>query len=223
MPLTLRRVIAYIIDIILVSMVSSIISTNVYINKDYNKYMDTFDKYSKEYDNYVDEVDTLKKDFDDEKITEDVYNSKLEKLDKDFSTKDTDYNYKLIKLSIIPTILNILIILFYFVVIQFYFGGKTLGKKIMKIKVVSNNGKDLTIINFLIRSLILNGVLISISNIIFLLLLSKNNYIVYNNIIYVVNYVVEALIVFTILFDKNKRGVHDYLSNTIVKEDINEV
>ena len=161
MSLTFKRVVAYIIDIIIVSLVSSLISANSYINKDYNKYMDTIDEYSKEYDNYKEKIESLKQELTDKKINEDSYNSQVNELDEEFKDKDINYNYKLVKLSIIT--------LFYFVVIQFYFNGKTLGKKIMKIKVLSNNGKNLTIFNFFIRCLLLNGVFINTLSIIFLI------------------------------------------------------
>ena len=109
-------------------------------------------------------------------------------------------------------------IMLYFIVIQFYFGGQTLGKKILKLKVVSNNDKKLSIVNFLIRSLVVNELFINILNVIFLFVLSKGNYLVYNKIIYVITYILEMAILFTIVFDKHNRGLHDYISNTKVIE-----
>ena len=109
-------------------------------------------------------------------------------------------------------------IMLYFIVMQFYFGGQTLGKRILKLKVVSNNDKKLSIINFFIRSLIVNEIFINILNVIFILVLSKGNYLIYNKIIYVVTYILEMAILFTMVFDKQNRGLHDYISNTKVIE-----
>jgi uncharacterized RDD family membrane protein YckC len=132
--------------------------------------------------------------------------------------REIEYSYKLLKYSIIPTIVNLMCIMLYFIVMQFYFGGQTLGKKILKLKVVSNNNKKLSIVNFLIRSLVVNELIINILNVICLFVLSKGNYLTYNKIIYVVTYILEMAILFTIVFDKNNRGLHDYISNTKVIE-----
>lgn len=250
MKFILKRIGAYLIDIILVSLVATMLSSNTYINKDYKKYEETYAEYTNKYDaynkyytkleNYYDDNKLTKKEYDkllelneeytssleeyydDKKINEEEYNKILENLNTDYSNIETNYSYKLLKYSIIPTIVSLMCILLYFVVIQFYFNGQTLGKKIMKIRVISNNDKDLSILNFLIRSLIVNEVLINILNIIFLIVLSKNNYIVYNQIIYVITYILEMVIMFTIVFDKNNRGLHDYISNTKVIEDKKE-
>lgn len=216
MKIVFKRIIAYIIDIVIVSVVSTLITSNSYINKDYNKYVNTYDKYQEYSDQYKKNVKELDKSLDDEKISEKEYEKKLNKLNNSFDEKSIDYNYKLIKLSIIPTIISILVILLYFVVIQFYMGGKTLGKKIVKLKVVSNNKNNLTIFNYFLRSLILNGVFLNILSVVMLLALSKNHYLIYNEIVYIINYILEMCIVFMMTFDKNNRGLHDYVANTKV-------
>lgn len=247
MKLFLKRLGAYLIDIILISLLVTLLSSNKYINKDYEKYKIVYDGYIEkhnEYDRYVKKLDKyyedkkisqseykklleykneytleLKDAYENKKVSEKEYNKIIESLSERYVEIDNNYSYKLLKYSIIPTIINIMCILLYFVVIQYYFNGQTLGKKMMKLRVVQNNDKRLTIFNFLIRSLIINEVLFNICNIICLILLSKNNYIVYNQIIYIVTYIFEMTIIFTMLFDKNNRGLHDYICNTKVIED----
>ena len=99
---------------------------------------------------------------------------------------------------------------------QYYFNGQTLGKKITKLKVVSHNEKKLSILNYLFRSLVVNEVVINVISLLCLIFMSKNNYISYNRIIYVITYMLEMVIMFMIVFDKNNRGLHDYISNTKV-------
>lgn len=250
MKIVLKRIGAYLIDIILVSVVATMLSSNSYINKDYKKYQETYNEYTKKYEGYIEYYTKLENYYEDEKLSEkeynkllefdgeytedlinyyedkkinkDEYNKIIENLDSNYSDVEINYSYKLLKYSIISTIINLMCILLYFVVIQFYFNGQTLGKKIMKLRVISNNDKKLSIVNFLIRSLIVNEVFINILNIIFLVILSKNNYLAYNQIIYVITYILEMTIIFMILFDKNNRGVHDYISNTKVIEDKKE-
>ena len=220
-----KRLIAYMIDILLVSLLSTFITSNSYINKDYKEYTKVADKYEEVYEEYVDSIEGLKEKLEDEKITQDKYDKKEEKLSSTFDKKSVNYNYKLIKLSTISTTISILVILLYFVVIQYYFNGQTIGKKIMKLRVVSNNDKKLNIFNYLIRSLILNEVLINGLSVVMVLVLSKSNYLIYNEIIYVINYVLEMALIFMVVFDKNNRGIHDYVANTkvIFEGDKNEV
>lgn len=250
MKIVLKRVGAYLIDIILVSLLATIISSNSYINKDYKKYKEVYNEYNNKYDEYSDYYMNLEnyyedkkisdkeykkltkkneiyiKDlinyYEDEKIDKEEYNNIIENLKLEYSNLETNYSYKLLKYSIIPTVINLMCVLLYFVVFQFYFDGKTLGKKIMKLKLVSNNTKKLHIFNYLIRSLIVNEVFINLISLLCLIILSKNNYVTYNNIIYVITYILEMTILFMIVFDKNNRGLHDYISNTKVIEDKKE-
>ena len=250
MKIVLKRIGAYLIDIILVSLVATIISSNSYINKDYKKYNEVYDEYDSKYEEYSDYYidlekyyedkkisdkeykkltkinETYTKDlinyYEDEKIDEEEYKSIIENLDLEYSNLETNYSYRLLKYSTIPTIVNLMCVLLYFVVFQFCFDGRTLGKKIMKLKVVSSNTKKLNILNYLIRSLIVNEVFINLINLLCLMIFSKNNYISYSKIIYVITYILEMTILFMIVFDKNNRGLHDYISNTKVIEDKKE-
>ena len=224
LKIILKRVAAYLIDIIIVTFVSTLLTSNSYINKDYEKYVDTYDEYSNYYDDYQESLENLndKKD----ELEESEFDKELDDLNKEYLTTSNDYSYKLSKLSFVPNLINILFILLYFVVFQFYFGGITLGKKLMKIKVVSNNDKKLTIFNFFIRSLILNSVFLNVLSMVYLMVLSKNTYIVCDQIIYIINYILELSIIITCMFRKDHRGLHDLISNTKVvevKEDKNEV
>ncbi len=236
MKIIFKRLAAYIIDIVIVSLFATLITSNNYINKDYNKYQETYkeyEKYSREYENFTSDLEELKtselktkykdyskylEDFNDEELSEkDIKKIKVNSEDE-YIEKLKNYSYKLGKLSIIQKTISILCILLYFVVFQYYFNGQTLGKKLLKLQVVSNNGKTLTILNYFIRTLILNEVFINTVSIICNIFLSKKNYLIYSEIIYYVTYVVEMTIIFMILFDKNNRGLHDFASNTKVIE-----
>lgn len=216
MKIVIKRFVAYAIDILIVSLISSLITSNTFINKDYKKYMDTYEEYEEVVDIYESDKEALDDALEYEAISEDEYEVKLEKLNETFDKENADYNYKLIKLSIVSTTISMLVILLYFVVIQYYFNGKTIGKKIMKLRVVSNSFKKLNILNYLIRSLILNSLLINTLSIIMVLTLSKSGYLIYNEIIYVVNYAVEVAIIFMMGFTKDNRGLQDYVANTKV-------
>lgn len=224
MKIVFKRFVAYIIDIIIVSLITTLIISNTYINKDYNEYVKVSNEYVSYNEEYIESLEKLEDDYEKKEISQKEYEKQQKKLNKEYEKKGEDYNYKLVRLSIISTIISILVLLLYFVVIQNYFNGKTLGKWLMKLRVVSTKDK-LSMLNLFLRSLIVNSILINIFNILFVIILSKNNYIIYNQISYIISYVIEVTILIMILFDKNNRGLHDYIGNTkvILEGEKNEV
>ncbi len=215
MKMIFKRLAAYIIDIMLISLVIAFIAYNPYINMNYNKYNEVYDEYESYYDSYNKSLDKLKDDLDNEIITNDDYDKELTNLNKSYIEESLNYRYRLDKLSTVTTFLTILTILLYFVIIQYAY-GTTIGKKLLKIKIVSNNDKPLTLLNYFIRSLLLYGVVINTLNLIFVIILSKSNYIIYSDIAYFISYIIEISIAFSIIFTKNNRGIHDMISNTKV-------
>jgi len=245
MRIIYKRVVAYIIDIILVTIITTLISSNTHLNGDYESYLKTYndyEKYTTNYSKFINELDNLYKDgiidskeynrlienenysniiskyYKDLKITKEEYTNIKEKINLEYTKNIENYNYKIAKLSITMSIMGILCTLMYFVAVQYCFYGQTLGKKIMKLRIESNNGKELSIGNFLIRSLILNEILINIISLILLIILSKSNYITYSEVIYIVTCAIETTILFTLIFNKDNRGIHDVISNTKVVE-----
>lgn len=244
-----KRIVAYLLDIILISMISSLISSIPFINKDYNEYRSTYGEYS----NKVQDFNNLKNDFNDyssdyeisleeyEKLTNDYpsyadyFKNKYEELNLfneklDDDMKDTiilelidinkdifnDYAYKLAKLEFIPSIINIVCIIVYFVFVQYFLNGQTLGKRIVSIKVVRKDEKKASILNLLIRTVVLMGIVFTTCNLVCLQLLSKSDYL---NIFYYISYasyINEFLIFATSLVNNDNRGLHDLLGNTKV-------
>lgn len=215
MKLIFKRFTAYLIDIIFVAAIISFIQYSPDLNINYNEYNKTYDSYEEYYNGYVSDKEELDSKLNSNDMTKQEYDKEVKELEDNYVSKSQHYNYILDRQSIEITFLSVLAILLYFCVIQFYM-GQTIGKKIMKIKVVSNNGKDLTLFNFFTRSLIVNEAIISICNLIFVIVLQENSYIIYNQVIFYITYVLELLIMFTILFNKNNRGIHDIVANTKV-------
>ena len=186
-----KRVLAYLVDVMIISFVSLLLTYFVPTSENYNKL-------NKEFEN-------LTIDYRNQEVTMEEY---LE--------KGTDINYQLNKEGVPQTIVSTVLSIIYFVVLAYFMNGETLGKKLMKIKITSNNDKKLTMNNYLIRALVIDSVLMNIITIITILLFSKDIYLTsYNVISYVFSFVYIVSLAM-ILFSKNGRGLQDILANTKV-------
>ena len=186
-----KRVLAYLVDIMIISFVSLLLTYFVPTSENYNK---------------------LNKEF--EALTIDYRNQEV--TIEEYLEKGTDINYQLNKEGVPQTIVSTVLSIIYFVVLTYFMNGETLGKKLMKIKITSNNDKKLTMNNYLIRALVIDSVLINIITIITILLFSKDIYLTSYNIISYVFSFVYIVSLAMILFSKNGRGLQDILANTKV-------
>ena len=97
-------------------------------------------------------------------------------------------------------------------------GGQTLGKKIMKLKVVSAKDRELNIFNYLIRCAILNGVIVNLLLVIFVNTLDVNSFYMANYIVSNIQSIIEIVIIIMIFMTSDARGLHDYIACTKVIE-----
>ena len=86
----------------------------------------------------------------------------------------------------------------------------------MSLKVVSANDKKITIFNYLLRSLIINNVLLNGINLIFLSYTSKEMFLQCDNIISLLVSIIEAITIYLVITRPDHRGLHDLLCNTKV-------
>ncbi len=193
MDTSLKRIVAYVIDILIVTCVVSLF-TNVIKIDPYRE------KYNESYNEYVE------------------INKKVED-GKDASTYEDriiELNYEINKYQVVSNAINISCLLLYFGVLQYFMRGQTIGKKFMKIKIESNKGKKLNIGNYLLRSLILNSIIFTLLNIIAI-------YVTKGMTFYYVTYVLSMLqtityitIVVSMVFRNDNRGLHDIIAGTKV-------
>ena len=95
----------------------------------------------------------------------------------------TVINQQIDQECVIYLIFNILLILIYFVLLPKVWNGQTIGKKILKLKVVSNTGEKVTIVQYLIRNMLLNGLAQMILLVLFLYLLPNSMYFIFSSIL----------------------------------------
>ena len=185
-----QRLVAFIIDMLFVTVVASLLA---------GPFIDTkkIEKYEKQ------EKQIL------EKYT------KQEITPEDYIVSYEDVFYKLTRDTGILTLITILLEIIYFVVYQLANGGQTIGKKIMKIKVVSEDG-ELDMNQMTYRSLLSNYILVNIITFMFLLFTSKKIYFVVAITLQGIQYLIILISVIMILSKNNGCALHDKLAHTKV-------
>lgn len=190
--LSFKRISAYMIDFIIVAFIATIFSDFAIINPYYEEYYDTYEEYYEFIDN-----------------SENVN-------DKEFLTKIENYTYDISKYGVYFTIISCITSFVYYTLCQYFSKGRTLGKALFKIKVVGKHNKAPSFIQILIRTFIINSILVYLLNIIFIFFLSKPLCLIGLSILEIVDYFVILISFIMILFKKEGRGIHDILSGTKV-------
>lgn len=192
-----KRILAYLIDVVIVLLASSMLSSISYLNPQ----LETYNKY---YDEYSEKT----KDYLDKKIADDEY-----------LQITNDYSYKLERNSVYSSIISVVTILLYFGVFQKYNNGQTLGKKLLNIRVKCN----LNVFKYLLRTAIVYNVFINIAKIILIVALDQNQYLNANKYLYALALIVEVTIIVMIMLRKDHKGLHDLIVGSEVIEENKKV
>ena len=135
----------------------------------------------------------------------------------DYLGQMAEINYDLEKSSVLSNTIYVIILIGYFGVFQFWNNGQTLGKKIMKIKVVEND-KMPSFMAIFVRSFIINQIFVNILSILLVFTIKDYAYYIATIIISLVNMLIILVSALMILYRKDKVGLHDMVSHTRVVE-----
>ena len=189
MDISLKRIIGYILDIILVTLVATLISQIKVINPYMEKYQEAYEKY------------------------EDLTKEEIEANDE----RIIDINYDLYKYRSVNSAISLVCLLLYFGIFEFACNGQTLGQKAMKIKIVQKNTmKRAGIINYGLRIVILNNIVFTIIAMILVFVLTPKPFYYAAYVISLIQNGILLLNIVMVIMRKDRRGLHDMLSNTIV-------
>ena len=196
-----QRVLAFLIDLVLLSMITSLITMFIPMNDTATK---LYDEQNRVLEGYVDGSVSM----------------------EEYVNQMVDLGYDISRQTVIVSIVTIVISLLYYVVYPCYNNGQTLGKKLMKIKIKKTNDTELSMNDLLIRSMINNSILVNIINVILVLFLSKNLYLSTSSLVSFIQYLVLIISLIMIAFTNNAQGLHDKVCKTevvvadTVKEDV---
>lgn len=140
-----------------------------------------------------------------------------------YIAQSLDLSYDIAYQNVIYVIFDVALGVLYFVVFQYKNQGQTLGKKLMRVRIVSSEEDGKVSINqYLFRALILQAILINVLSVIGVLVFSKD---IYGSFSYGLSFVqigINLVTLFMILFRKDGRGVHDVIAKTWVVMDDSE-
>jgi len=186
-----KRFVAYLIDLLIIGFILGMVVT--FKEKD-------------------EEVIELNKDLN---LVEELYVNEEISYD-DYFERVTVIIQDIDKECVVYTVVNILLIVGYFIILPFLCNGQTLGKRIFKIKIESNEKEKLSIVNYIIRNIIINGLGYMVLMLLILYLLPSKTYFIFESIFSFIQITLVIISVSMVLYRKDKRGLHDILSGTKV-------
>lgn len=187
----LKRILAYLIDCIILFFVITVVNLFIPVNGDA---IEMSNKLTSLMEEYVSQEITA----------------------EEFNEQTLDLNYKITKATYISSITSIVIYILYFVVFQAYNNGQTLGKKLFKIQVMKQDDSKADINTLLIRSLIPYGILVNFILVILILFVGKSFYMSANNILSNIHMIV--IFATLVMMMIKSKGIHDYMAKTKVTE-----
>ena len=197
---TLRRIGAYIVDIIVITMISSMFVRIEFLNPKY-------DEYEKAYNEYID-------------FTSEVINNPEKVNDSNLN----DITYNLSKTGLATSIITLVVTTLYFVGFQYINRGQTLGKKLFKIQVVDSENKKLKFYQVLVRALLIDKIDNNAISAILISTLSKDTYLTGSQYVELVDMAIMAASFILIMFREDGKGLHDMIAGTkvVFESEVNE-
>ena len=198
-----KRALAYIIDYFIISLLIALLSSVKILNPKNNEYQEAYVKYSELFNEAVNAENPSY-----------TITPEMETLMYDISYYGMSF-----------TIIEFAVIIIYFTFFPMAFNGQTIGKRIMKLKIVNEQEKDkVSFITYLIRSIIYpvfsTGLFYCsvtlIINTICLLFLKQGNYILINKITLIIGLMWGYTDAIVALSRQDNKSLHDILLKTKV-------
>lgn len=207
-----RRISAFLIDVFLVTFVSTIFSSISYVNPFMESYKVAYDEYREIY----------------KSESESVLTNPTIKNVVDYSNKMSKQIYKIDYSMLFNNIYYLVFSFLYFVLFAYFTNGQTLGKKLFKLKVVRQDGEKVKLSNLMLRTLLSGSSIFMGVNIIvviqLLLLMIPQNQAYFYAILFssMISYIIE-IIGFALLFSKEHRSLDDIIGSTKVIDEVKYV
>lgn len=208
MPLIIKRIIAYILDMIAVTLLAGVLSMTP-LNPNYDKSLEL----NLEYQESVTDALSILENYDEEnEKSAGEYDAAF----KRYLSNTKAYTYKMNRLTIYENVTTFIIMIIYFVLVPYLTGGSTLGKKILGLRLENKGGKKIMPFDLLIRAVILYGIPFSLFLSIASFVLKERLFFGLYTFIEVISYILSIVVIVTTFAKKDNRGIHDILAKTKV-------
>lgn len=189
--LFVQRFIAFLLDIFILSSIASLISYPFLDAK-------SIDKLNKNSSEVIEKYTTGEIDMD-------TYVDEVKGI-----------SYQLSQKQGVVSLVTLFLAVLYFIVYQYYNDGQTIGKKLMKIKVVSSTDKEITMDSFIFRSLIVNSILVDMISFAIVIFGNETAYFYGVAICGIIKYTLLLICGFMVMWSKSGMGLHDRIAHTTV-------
>ena len=187
-----KRILAYVVDYIIITVVLSLITMSVDIGSD-----------------IVKSANDLMSKYQSGEITIEEYSEQVMPL-----------NYELTKRKLPVNIATSVVMIGYYIVFTYFNRGQTLGKKIFKIRVVNDNGDRPSILSILVRGLFIYGIVTTLYSTISINFLGMNDFNYSVSVISAIESMIIVVCVIMMLYKKDGRGLHDIIAKTkVIREE----
>lgn len=197
--IVLKRAGAYLFDMLIVSVLALLLSYLPFINPNRTLYSEKYN-----------ELINVNEQYKNNEISKEEYEEAYIPISYDMYRLNTNY-----------VIIDMIIVLLYFGIFPYFFEGQTIGKKLFQLRIVSANKNKLSVLNYLLRAIVLNNTLISLASLVVIYALDVNHYYPILNNINLVGYIVLYMTIFMVIVKKDHRGLQDYVGGTkVVSENL---
>lgn len=186
-----KRMIAYIIDIILITSLLMLLFYFLPSDLKANKVQTEIDVIGEEY---------ASGDMD--KMT---YFMELSSLEKELDEKQA-----------LEIVINSVLIVIYYILVPYIWNGLTPGKRIMNIKMISNDNKKINLMSLFIRTFIIDGLLASLLIILGIYVIPKSFYLSFVSILAILQLLALIVSYFMVKYRRDSLGLGDILSRSRV-------
>ena len=125
----LPRMAAYVIDMLIIAMLINLLCSISVLNPNHDKYVEATNRYNNYYTNYLENNISV----------------------EDFKKNTEQVTYDLYKYGTTNYVIAFVVVIGYLVVFQKYNNGQTIGKRLLKLKVVDKSGKNASLKSYAIR------------------------------------------------------------------------
>lgn len=123
-------------------------------------------------------------------------------------------NYEIDKNMVINNITYLVFMIIYFIVVPILYHGRTIGARLNNIQIESFSDSNLKFYQIIIRALLITGLGYVFMKNMLVFILNENTYFIGITIFSLIQVIILGISLFMMIREKDKRGLHEILSNT---------